>query len=190
MLPSLARELGKATPAVACEDDGLLLTPAWAQVMRDVLVHAFRNALDHGLEPSDERAARGKAAEGRIGVRVERAGAATVIRVADDGRGLRLLALRQRAAAAAGATDDDVARAIFVGGVSTAAAPSANSGRGVGMTAIRSFVRGQGGEARIAFTADEREGCRPFALVLELPAGAVVAGAGGPDLPPRMAAAE
>lgn len=179
MIPSLARELNKVAPAVDCHAGGALLTPAWAQLMRDVLVHAFRNAVDHGLEPSAERQARGKPLEGRISVRMERTERGARIRVSDDGRGLRLAALRERADLA-GASDEEVAGTIFRSGMTTSAALSSSSGRGVGMDAIRSFVRQQGGDARVAFTGETRQGCRPFELVLELPDAATLT-------PPRRA---
>jgi chemotaxis protein histidine kinase CheA len=176
VLPSLARELHKAPPVVDCEIRGLLLTPAWAEVMRDVLSHAFRNALDHGLEPPAERELLGKPAHGRIRVRAERNESTIVVRLADDGRGLRLGALRDRTRILdATATDEDVASAVFVPGVSTATTVSGTSGRGVGMGAIRSFVEQHGGDVRLAFTGESRSDCRPFELVLRLPEGAAIA---------------
>jgi HPt (histidine-containing phosphotransfer) domain-containing protein len=188
MLPSLAQEQGKAAPLVDCDDGGLLLTPAWGQVMRNTLIHAFRNALDHGLELPAERDMHGKPAQGRIRVQVHRAEGRTAIRVADDGRGLRLAALRESAGTMA-ATDEDVANTIFVSGVSTATKLSSTSGRGVGMDAIRSFVRRQGGEVHLAFTAEGRDGCRPFEIVFQLPDGAVVDRSHESNSPAPLAAA-
>jgi two-component system chemotaxis sensor kinase CheA len=189
MLPSLARQLGKAEPIVACDDGGARLAPAWAQVMRDVLVHAFRNSLDHGFEPPDQRQAHGKPAQGRISVHLDATDGGAVIRVADDGRGLPLGALRQRAQASdevtGAASDEEVASTIFISGVSTATRVSATSGRGVGMDAIRSFVQRAGGEVRVAFTAGGRDGYRPFELVFEVPDSAVVADGREPTGHPR-----
>jgi predicted ATPase/GAF domain-containing protein/HPt (histidine-containing phosphotransfer) domain-containing protein len=188
MLPSLASERGRAAPIVDCKDLGVLLTPAWAQAMRNALVHAFRNTVDHGLEPPAERESRGKPLRGRIRVQVEPTERGTAIRVSDDGRGLPLTTLRDRAHAAA-ATDEEVASTIFVSGVSTAAKLSSTSGRGVGMSAIRSFVERQGGEVRVAFTGEARDGHRPFELVFELPDGAALSGVRDSLAPPSLAAA-
>jgi predicted ATPase/HPt (histidine-containing phosphotransfer) domain-containing protein len=174
MLPSLAGELGKATPIVECDAEGLLLTPDWAEVMRNVLPHAFRNALDHGIEAQDERSERGKPAQGRIHLRAERLGTRLVIRFGDDGRGLRLAALRERAGAMT-ATDEEVAKMIFVSGLSTVAKLSQTSGRGVGMDAIRAFVCQRGGSVEIAFTGEGSDGYRPFELFFDLPEDAVLA---------------
>jgi GAF domain-containing protein/HPt (histidine-containing phosphotransfer) domain-containing protein len=172
VLPSLARELCKAPPLVDCEIRGVLLTPAWTQVMRDVLSHVFRNALDHGLEPPEERELQGKPAQGRIRVRAERNESTILVRIADDGRGLRLGALRDRTGIL-DATDDELASAVFVPGVSTATTVSGMSGRGVGMGAIRSFIEQHGGDVRLVFTGESRSDCRPFELVIRLPEGAV-----------------
>ncbi|HYQ01967.1 MAG TPA: AAA family ATPase [Polyangiaceae bacterium] len=178
MLASLASELGKATPIVECEADGLLLSADWADVMRDVLPHAFRNSLDHGIEAEEERKRRGKPVQGRIRLRAERLGSHVVIRFADDGRGLGLSALRERAGVAA-ASDDEVAKTVFLSGVSTVATLSRTSGRGVGMDAIRAFVRQRGGGVSIAFTGQGEGDYRPFELVLELPEDAQVAPSSG-----------
>jgi predicted ATPase/GAF domain-containing protein len=180
ILPSLARELDKAAPVLDCEVEGVLLIPAWAQVMRDVLIHAFRNALDHGLESRSERQARGKSPEGRISVRVGRSDGRTAIHLSDDGRGLRLSALRERLNRAT-ASDEEVASTIFLPGISTSTQVSSISGRGVGMDAIRSYVRRQGGEARIVLGAGASEDCRPFEVVLELPETAILAAPTRPE---------
>jgi len=177
MLPSLASELNKDAPSVTCEARGLLLTPAWAEIMRGVLAHAFRNALDHGLESREERGTSGKPASGKINLRVERLDKKLEIRMADDGQGLWLSALRERTSAA-DATDEEVADSVFLFGLSTAATVSETSGRGVGMSAIRSFVSQHGGQARIAFTGEASGGRRPFELIVELPGHAALSGAG------------
>jgi predicted ATPase/HPt (histidine-containing phosphotransfer) domain-containing protein len=175
MLPSIAGELGKPAPTVACAGVEALLAPAWARILEGVLVHALRNAVDHGLEPPDERRSQGKPEQGQIKVTVVpgRASGGVTVRLRDDGRGLRLDRLRAQALGAA-ATDEEVAERVFLPGVSTAERVSTLSGRGVGMDAIRAFVRAQGGDARIELTGVGRDGCRPFDLVLELPPGALV----------------
>jgi two-component system chemotaxis sensor kinase CheA len=58
--------------------------------------------------------------------------------------------------------------------ISTAARVTSISGRGVGLDAVRSCVREKGGEVRIQLTGQGQDGCRPFELVIELPAAAVV----------------
>jgi len=97
--------------------------------------------------------------------------------MADDGQELQLSALRERTRAA-GATDEEVADSVFLFGLSTAATVSETSGRGVGMSAIRSFVSQHGGQARIAFTGEAFGGRRPFELIVELRGHAALSGAG------------
>jgi len=95
-----------------------------------------------------------------------------VITVADDGRGLPLNALRAKTDDIH-AADEELAERAFQSGVSTARVLTSISGRGVGLDAIRSFLRRNGGDAHIAFTGPARGGHRPFELILELPASAI-----------------
>jgi GAF domain-containing protein/HPt (histidine-containing phosphotransfer) domain-containing protein len=171
-LPSLARDLDKIPPVVDCQDAGLMLAEPFTQVMRDVLAHAFRNALDHGIEGATERREQRKPPQGHISVRSGRSDGHVIIGFADDGRGLPLTALRAKTDAIH-ASDEELAERAFQSGVTTAAALTSISGRGVGLDAIRSFLRSHGGDARIAFTGPARGGYRPFELILELPSSAI-----------------
>ncbi len=120
----------------------------------DPLVHLVRNALDHGLERSDDRVAAGKPATGTLEISAQHAGGNVVITVRDDGRGVDPRKVAEKAAErgliAAEAVDAiDSARAIellFSAGFSTAETTSDISGRGVGMDAVRAAIRGLGGE--------------------------------------------
>lgn len=175
MLPVLAQELDKIAPVVDAEHSDVLLSEAWAPVMTDALIHAFQNAVDHGIEGEDERGRAGKAPRGKITLRTDRAAHGVRIRLADDGRGLDLDALRARTGDSSG-TDEHVAASAFQPGVSTAARVTSISGRGVGLDAVRSFVRERGGEVAIVFTGPASAGRRPFELVFTLPEDAVIAG--------------
>jgi HPt (histidine-containing phosphotransfer) domain-containing protein len=168
MLPSLAKELCKSVPLVECEDQGMVLTHQGAAVVREVLVHAFRNAVAHGIEAADERIAGGKNPQGTVRVRAERNERAILLRLSDDGRGLAVDQLRRQTGQAR-ACDEELAEAIFSSGISTASVVSQVAGRGVGMDLIRSAVRKLGGDVEIAFTAEPALGYRQFELVLSLP---------------------
>jgi chemotaxis protein histidine kinase CheA len=92
----------------------------------------------------------------------------------DDGRGLPIAELRTKIGRLDG-PDDAVAEAIFDYGVSTAPQLSHTSGRGIGMDAVRGFLRERGGDVAIEFTGDARAGYRPFELVFRLPSDAMIA---------------
>jgi two-component system chemotaxis sensor kinase CheA len=120
----------------------------------DPIVHLVRNALDHGLEGPEERAAAGKPATGTVEISARHAGGNVVITVSDDGRGVNPEAVAKKAVARGLITPEqaetiDAAKAIellFAPGFSTAETTSDISGRGVGMDAVRTKIRELGGE--------------------------------------------
>jgi two-component system, chemotaxis family, sensor kinase CheA len=120
----------------------------------DPLVHLVRNALDHGLEPPEERVAAGKPETGTLEISARHAGGNVIIEVRDDGRGIDPLKVARSAAGKGLIAEDavesiDAARAaelLFHPGFSTAEVMSDISGRGVGMDAVRTTIRGLGGE--------------------------------------------
>jgi two-component system, chemotaxis family, sensor kinase CheA len=120
----------------------------------DPLVHLVRNALDHGLEPPEERVAAGKPPRGRLTVVARQAGGGVVIDVRDDGRGVDPARVARKAVErgliASGEVDAAAAaELIFTPGFSTAEHMSDVSGRGVGMDAVRAKVRELGGDVRL-----------------------------------------
>jgi two-component system, chemotaxis family, sensor kinase CheA len=120
----------------------------------DPLVHLVRNALDHGLEPPEERVAAGKPPRGRLTVAARQAGGGVVIDVRDDGRGVNPGRVARKAVErgliASGEVDAAAAaELIFTPGFSTAEHMSDVSGRGVGMDAVRAKVRELGGDVRL-----------------------------------------
>jgi chemotaxis protein histidine kinase CheA len=173
VFPSLALELGKSVPRVEWQDDGTLLDGEWGRLMKDALVHSFRNSIDHGIETPEERARAGKAPQGKIALRTERHPSGMSIHLSDDGRGLPIEKLRSLTGQTDG-PDQAVAEAIFEFGVSTAEQVSLISGRGVGMDAVRGFIREHGGDVGISFTGAAERGYRPFEIVFRLPNGAAL----------------
>ncbi|MFA5631732.1 MAG: Hpt domain-containing protein [Porticoccaceae bacterium] len=115
------------------------------------LEHMIRNAVDHGIESPQQRVAQGKAAEGTISLSFSREGGDVLIRLADDGRGLDIDAIRTHAIAMGllGAhgeySDNDIAQCIFHPGFSTSSEVTQVSGRGVGMDVVKSEVQQLGG---------------------------------------------
>jgi chemotaxis protein histidine kinase CheA len=179
-LPALAQELGKEAPRVTIDDHDVRIHSQFGGPLRDAFMHMFRNALDHGIEPPLERIARGKPAAGSIRLAARLEPGRLVLELSDDGRGLNLAAIRQRAAERGlvpegGAADDDaIADLIFAPGFSTAAAVTQVSGRGVGMDAVRGFMEADGGSIAIVLHGSPGNATRPFALVATLPANVAV----------------
>jgi len=113
--------------------------------IKDPLIHLLRNAIDHGLEPPDQRASQGKPRSGIITLKAEQLGQDVVISVSDDGSGLDMEAIR-RAVGRQGSIDpqllneDDLKESIFNAGISTSAIITDISGRGVGLDIVRRNV--------------------------------------------------
>jgi two-component system chemotaxis sensor kinase CheA len=143
-----ARQLGKKVHLEVSGAD-TELDKVLIHQLADPLLHLLRNSLDHGIEPPAEREARGKPAAGRVGLHAYYEGAQAVIEVRDDGRGIDAERVRVKAiaaglvdpAAAAGLTPQEIFPFIFEPGLSTAAAVSTVSGRGVGLDVVRTAVR-------------------------------------------------
>ncbi|AGN00479.1 CheA signal transduction histidine kinase [Salinarchaeum sp. Harcht-Bsk1] len=123
----------------------------------DPLLHLVRNAVDHGIEPPDERADADKPREGTVSIRARRERDQVVVVVEDDGGGLDPATLRDRAVSEGIADrdtidamdDDEVQDLIFHPGFSTAEDVSEVSGRGVGMDVVRQRVRALDGSVEL-----------------------------------------
>ncbi|GIW51327.1 MAG: chemotaxis protein CheA [Gemmatimonadales bacterium] len=155
MVRHLARSLGKQVEFVVKGrelevDRGLL------EQLADPILHLIRNAVDHGIEPPEERLKIGKPAAGRVVLEAQRSGSRLLIRVSDDGRGIdrdNVLAkgwtmglvdpaLREL-------TDAELLRLLARPGFSTAATPTYVSGRGIGVDVVTSRIGDLGGEVRL-----------------------------------------
>ncbi|KPP83740.1 MAG: chemotaxis signal relay system histidine kinase CheA [Rhodobacteraceae bacterium HLUCCA08] len=124
--------------------------------LSDPLTHIIRNAVDHGLEPADRRAAAGKPAEGVIRLAAAQRSGSIFIEVSDDGGGLNRPRIYDIAVskglipAGAELTDTEIDNLLFLPGFSTADQVSNLSGRGVGMDVVRTAIQGLGGRILIA----------------------------------------
>jgi two-component system chemotaxis sensor kinase CheA len=116
--------------------------------LAEPLSHLVRNAVDHGIEPADERVTAGKAARGTIFLNAYHQGTQVVVEVRDDGGGIDLEEIRARAVAsnlmkrldADRMLEADLLNLIFEPGFSTAREVTEISGRGVGMDVVRTSV--------------------------------------------------
>ncbi|HEY6877905.1 MAG TPA: chemotaxis protein CheA [Polyangiales bacterium] len=121
--------------------------------LSDPLMHLIRNAIDHGVEPSERRKELGKSPQGVISLTAYQKGNHVVIEVADDGAGMDPAKLKKRAIErrlvsedeAREMSRDDVLALIFVPGFSTSDRITDLSGRGVGMDVVKTNISKLGG---------------------------------------------
>ncbi|GAB4117457.1 MAG: hypothetical protein Fur0026_05700 [Sideroxydans sp.] len=133
--------------------------------------HLLRNALAHGLEMPEQRTRAGKAPIGEISLSLRQESNEVVFELADDGAGLDLVGIRQKAqeknliSADESLSDDQLIQLIFTAGLSTAGEVSEIAGRGVGLDVVRSEVSALGG--RIDLASQPGQGVR-FTIHLPL----------------------
>ena len=159
-MPRMVRDLSRALERkVRLEMDGqdTELDKSLLEAIKDPLTHAVRNALDHGIEPPEVRAAAGKDPEGTLRLRATQEGSHVIIEVSDDGAGISVDRIRQKAIErglitaerAEQQSERELLQLIFVPGFSTAAAVTNVSGRGVGMDVVRTNVERIGGKVEL-----------------------------------------
>ena len=127
------------------------------EAIQDPLTHLVRNSVDHGIETPEVRVAAGKPAEGCLTLRAFHENAEVNIEISDDGAGIDLNRVRQKAVEkglitsekAGGMDDREVLDLIFLPGFSTAQAVTNISGRGVGMDVVRTNIEKIGGTIEV-----------------------------------------
>jgi two-component system, chemotaxis family, sensor kinase CheA len=151
----LSRELGRQVELRTRGED-TELDKVVIDEMTDPLLHLVRNAIDHGIEPPQERERLGKPAAGRLQIRASHQGKRFVIEVEDDGRGLSGALIRRKAEERglvgpdAVLEEQDVFGLLFRPGFSTRDSVTEISGRGVGLDIVRGQVVKLGGAIEIA----------------------------------------
>jgi two-component system chemotaxis sensor kinase CheA len=141
------------------EGEEVEVDTAVVEQIRDPIGHMVRNAVDHGIEPPADRRAAGKDPAGRIVLRALHEAGSMVVQVIDDGRGLDLARIGERAAALglldrqAPVGTEEAGRLIFEPGLSTSESVTEISGRGVGMDVVRRNVEGLRGSVTVQTAA-------------------------------------
>lgn len=157
LLRDLSASLGKEIDFEAVGGDTELDKTVIDRI-KDPLVHLLRNSLDHGIEPPADRTAAGKPPRGRVTLSASHSGGNVVIAISDDGRGINVAAVRQKAvergiiAPEADMADKDVMELIFAPGFSTAEKVSDVSGRGVGMDVVKRNIEALRGSVEVEST--------------------------------------
>jgi Chemotaxis protein histidine kinase and related kinases len=156
MVRDLSRELGKRVELVI-EGAETELDRTVVDEIGDPLVHLLRNAIDHGLEPVEERRQAGKPETGLVKLSAYHSGNHVIIEVSDDGRGINRDKVLRKALErglitqreAEGLTDEQVYNLLFMSGFSTTETVTDISGRGVGLDVVRSKIESLGGTVSV-----------------------------------------
>ena len=156
MVRDLTHTLGRKV-RLEMEGQDTELDKSLLEAIKDPLTHAVRNALDHGIESPEVREAAGKDVEGTLRLRAMQQGSHVLIEVSDDGAGISVDRIRQKAIErglitaerAACQSERELLQLIFLPGFSTAAAITNVSGRGVGMDVVRTNVEKIGGKVEL-----------------------------------------
>lgn len=141
----------------------VLVDRVMLEKLYDPLLHLLRNAFDHGIESPEERRRLGKSEQGTIEIRAYHQGNYTVVEVEDDGRGLDLDIIAQRAIEAQLLSPEQLAtiskqriqELIFEPGFSTARQVSELSGRGVGLDVVRDSLQSFNGKLSLTTLQDK-----------------------------------
>jgi two-component system chemotaxis sensor kinase CheA len=155
----LARNLGKEVELVLSGEE-TEVDKTMIEDLADPIIHLIRNAVDHGVEETAERALEGKPTKSIVRLEARQEGDHIVILVADDGRGMNPEKLRAKALEKGLITDEEANtmderqsfNLVFLPGFSTASAVSDVSGRGVGMDVVRTNIQKLNGSIDIRST--------------------------------------
>lgn len=159
-MPRIVRDLSQSLGrrvSLHMEGQDTELDKSLLEAIKDPLTHAVRNSLDHGIEPPEVRQASGKDPEGLLTLRAVQEGSHVVIEVTDDGAGIGVAKVREKAIErglitserAALLAERELLQLVFLPGFSTAAKVTNVSGRGVGMDVVRTNVEKIGGKVEI-----------------------------------------
>lgn len=139
----VAAALGKEVEVVV-DDPFVRFDMARVKGLWSALGHIVRNAVDHGIEPAELREQRGKARCARLTLSCRRAASRIELRIADDGGGVDVAKLREKASAMGLGAELPLEDLLFADGLSSRASSSEFSGRGVGLPAVREVVQALG----------------------------------------------
>lgn len=156
MIRDLSKKLGKKMELYMTGEDTELDRTVVDEI-GDPLMHMLRNSADHGLEPNDVRVANGKPEVGSIFLDAYQDGNNVVIEVRDDGGGINIEAVRNKAIErgtvtpeqAETMTEKEIIDLLFLPSFSTAKKVSDVSGRGVGLDVVKSKIESLSGEVEV-----------------------------------------
>ncbi|MEO0648468.1 MAG: hybrid sensor histidine kinase/response regulator, partial [Cyanobacteria bacterium J06650_10] len=160
-LRELEIEHGKSVE-LSLEGENTFIDRNILEALNDPLMHIVRNAFDHGIEVPEKRESQGKTPKGTIAIKAFNRSNRTVITVSDDGNGIALDKIRDRAQSIgldaellSDASESDLLSLIFEPGFSTSDKVTALSGRGVGMDVVRNNLTQIRGDISVETKAGE-----------------------------------
>jgi two-component system chemotaxis sensor kinase CheA len=162
MVRDLAKKMNKEVNFIMKGED-TELDRTFVEEIGEPLLHLLRNAIDHGIEPKEERIAKGKPPVGTLILSARHEGNNVVIEVEDDGRGIDKEKIIRKAiekgfideSKAATFSDQEILNFLFVPGFSTKEKVSEVSGRGVGMDVVKNVVESLNGSISIESEKDK-----------------------------------
>ncbi len=158
--PKLVRDLSKMLGKkvkLTVEGGETKLDKVIVERIAEPMIHLIRNSIDHGIETLEERERLGKSPEGNIKIKAYQEGGSVVIEVSDDGKGIDVEKVKQKAIEKGlhtkeeldSMSEEEIVQLIFHPGFSTKDQATELSGRGVGMDVVASTLREFGGEVYI-----------------------------------------
>ncbi|HEY8464779.1 MAG TPA: chemotaxis protein CheA [Bacillota bacterium] len=160
LVRDLCKELGKEVE-LEIQGGETELDRTLIDEIGDPLVHILRNAVDHGIEPPEERLKANKPRKGKIVLRAYQEGNSVIVTVSDDGKGFDVKKVKQQALqrnlvdpeTLEQMPDEQIFELTFLPGFSTAEKVTDVSGRGVGMDVVKTKVESLGGMVKITSEA-------------------------------------
>ncbi|PLV59402.1 chemotaxis protein CheA [Thermotoga sp. KOL6] len=162
MVRDLAKKMNKEVNFIMKGED-TELDRTFVEEIGEPLLHLLRNAIDHGIEPKEERIAKGKPPAGTLVLSAHHEGNNVVIEVEDDGRGIDKEKILKKAierglideSEASRLSDQEILNFLFMPGFSTKDKVSEVSGRGVGMDVVKNVVESLNGSISIESEKDK-----------------------------------
>ncbi|GAA0418792.1 ATPase [Actinoplanes capillaceus] len=162
VIRDLSNSMGKQV-ALVMEGKETELDRSLLEAVKDPLTHLVRNAVDHGIEEPERRIASGKGPEGTLTLRAYHEGGHVAVEVADDGAGLNVERIAQKAVENGLLRPEqipnmdrrDIMAMVFQPGFSTATKVTNVSGRGVGMDVVKTNIENIGGAVSVDSTPGE-----------------------------------
>lgn len=156
IIRDVSKDMGKKV-RLEVHGGGTELDKTLLEAIKDPVTHVLRNSIDHGIENPEIRRAHGKPQEGTVSIRAFHEGGNFHLEIADDGSGIDLDSVKQKAIAkglvatgvAEKMTEAEVLNLVFLPGLSTAEKVTNVSGRGVGMDVVKTNIERIGGRAKL-----------------------------------------